>query len=183
MRLCDTLEAQQQQRQTTRMHLNNAALDALLAAENGDLPRRWQFVQDHFDLLYADPQNVARLRQAILQLAVQGKLVSQGPSDEPASVLLERIKEEKQRLYKAGQDPQAEEAAARRGRGEAVHTLPQGWEWARLGVLAEAAAPASTGRSTRVNQDHGESTHTCAPLTSGTAAFALEGSAAHCRVA
>ena len=80
MRLCDRLEAQQQQRQTARVRLNSAALDTLLAAENGDLPRRWQFVQDHFDFLYADSQNVARLRQAILQLAVQGELVGRSGS-------------------------------------------------------------------------------------------------------
>ena len=135
MRLCDTLEAQQQQRQTARVHLNSAALDTLLAAENGDLPRRWQFVQDHFDLLYADPQNVAKLRQAILQLAVQGELVPQDPSDEPTSALLERIKEEKQRLYKEGQirKPKKLPAVAEE---EKPFALPEGWMWVRFGDVS-----------------------------------------------
>ena len=43
-----------------------------------------------------------QLRKSILQLAIQGKLVPQDPNDEPASVLLERIREEKQRLIKEG---------------------------------------------------------------------------------
>lgn len=43
-----------------------------------------------------------QLRKSILQLAIQGKLVPQDPNDEPASDLLERIHEEKQRLIKEG---------------------------------------------------------------------------------
>ena len=42
------------------------------------------------------------LRQKILDMAIRGKLVPQDPNDEPASVLLERIREEKQRLIKEG---------------------------------------------------------------------------------
>ena len=43
-----------------------------------------------------------QLRKSILQMAVQGKLIPQDPTDEPASVLLERIRAEKQRLVKEG---------------------------------------------------------------------------------
>ena len=43
-----------------------------------------------------------QLRKSILQLAIQGKLVPQDPNDEPASVLLERIRAKKQRLIKQG---------------------------------------------------------------------------------
>ena len=43
-----------------------------------------------------------KLRQKILDLAIRGKLVPQDPNDEPASVLLERIREEKERLIKEG---------------------------------------------------------------------------------
>jgi type I restriction enzyme S subunit len=42
------------------------------------------------------------LRKSILQLAIQGKLVKQNPDDEPASVLIEKIREEKKRLVKDG---------------------------------------------------------------------------------
>ena len=46
--------------------------------------------------------NTKKLRQKILDLAIHGKLVPQDPNDEPASVLLERIKAEKERLIKEG---------------------------------------------------------------------------------
>jgi type I restriction enzyme S subunit len=54
----------------------------------------------HFGHLADAPNGVQKLRELILQLAVQGKLVPQDPDDEPASVLLERIEAEKKRLVK-----------------------------------------------------------------------------------
>ena len=58
---------------------------------------------EQFDDLHTTPKAIGQLRELILQLAVQGRLVAQNPSDEPASILLERIQAEKQRLIAAGQ--------------------------------------------------------------------------------
>ncbi len=52
----------------------------------------------NFELLTDAPNAVTKLREVILQLAVKGKLVPQDSSDEPASVLLARIKAEKEEL-------------------------------------------------------------------------------------
>ena len=52
-----------------------------------------------------------KLRQKILDLAIHGKLVPQDPSDEPASVLLERIKAEKERLIKEGKIKKSKKSA------------------------------------------------------------------------
>lgn len=56
----------------------------------------------NLDLLATAPCGVAKLRELILTLAVQGKLVPQDPADEPASVLLQKIRAEKDRLIAQG---------------------------------------------------------------------------------
>lgn len=136
MRLCDELEAQQTTRQSARTHLNNASLNALQTADEAEFHRRWGFVRDHFELLYEDSQNVQALRQAVLQLAVRGKLVEQDPSDEPAAVLLDRIEEEKRRLYKEGKIRKQKKLKPV-VENERPFDLPQGWSWTRLGAVAK----------------------------------------------
>lgn len=98
MALCDELEAAQQRKRETRERLNNASLDRLLAARDPDeFAEHWQRLCDHFDLLYDTPDTIPQLRQGILQLAVQGKLIPQDPNDEPDSELLQRIEAERRR--------------------------------------------------------------------------------------
>lgn len=97
-----------------------------------------------------------QLRKSILQLAIQGKLVPQDPADEPASVLLERIRAEKQRLIKEGK--------IKKDKGDSVifkgddncyyektgsevknitdeipFDIPDSWCWVRLGKVLEIA--------------------------------------------
>ncbi|GEM_PF-407008 len=75
-----------------------------------------------------------QLRQSILQDAIQGKLVSQDPSDEPASVLLQKIKAEKDRLVKEGKLKNEKPLPPIKGE-EKPYKLPLGWEWEKLGNL------------------------------------------------
>lgn len=74
---------------------------------------------------------IKKLRELILELAVRGKLVPQDPSDEPASVLLERIAAEKARLVKEGKIKKPK-ALPEIGEEEKPFELPEGWEWCRV---------------------------------------------------
>ncbi len=88
----------------------------------------------NLDLLCTAPEGVARLRELILTIAVQGKLVPQDLADEPASALLQKIRAEKDRLTTEGKSKRAK-PLAEIAEEEAPFELPQGWEWVRLGEI------------------------------------------------
>ena len=73
-----------------------------------------------------------KLRQKILDLAIRGKLVPQDPNDEPASVLLERIKAEKERLIKEGKIKRSKKTAKTSDTPHYPYLLPKGWKWCKL---------------------------------------------------
>ena len=76
-----------------------------------------------------------KLRQKILDLAIHGKLVPQDPNDEPASVLLERIKAEKERLIKEGKIKRSKKSAKTSDTPHYGNLLPQGWCITSIGEL------------------------------------------------
>ena len=80
--------------------------------------------------------NTKALRQKILDLAIHGKLVPQDPNDEPASVLLERIKAEKERLIKEGKIKRSKRSKAACDKPHYPYELPEGWAWCKLDDLA-----------------------------------------------
>ena len=99
------------------------------------------------------------LRQKILDLAIRGKLVPQDPNDEPASVLLERIRDEKQQMVKDGKLKAKDikndtvifkgednlhyekfaDGTVKCIEEEIPFELPEGWEWERLGNISNIA--------------------------------------------
>ena len=102
--------------------------------------------------------NGKQLKDSILQWAIQGKLVPQDPNDEPASVLLDKIRQEKERLIKEkkikrdknasiiyrGEDNSYYEKITATGEVKCIDEeipfeIPQGWEWCRLGEISTYA--------------------------------------------
>ena len=79
--------------------------------------------------------NTKALRQKILDLAIHGKLVPQDPNDEPASVLLERIKAEKERLIKEGKIKRTKQSKTACDKLHYPFELPEGWCWCDLGDI------------------------------------------------
>ena len=102
--------------------------------------------------------NGKQLKNSILQWAIQGKLVPQDPNDEPASVLLDKIRQEKERLIKEkkikrdknasiiyrGEDNSYYEKMLATGEVKCIDEeipfeVPKGWEWCRLGEISTYA--------------------------------------------
>ena len=100
--------------------------------------------------------NGKQLKNSILQWAIQGKLVPQDPNDEPASILLEKIRQEKERLIKEkkikrdknasiiyrGEDNSYYEKILATGEVKCIDEeipfeIPNGWEWCRIASLAD----------------------------------------------
>ena len=80
-----------------------------------------------------------KLRQKILDLAIHGKLVPQDPTDEPASVLLERIKAEKERLIKEGKIKRSKKSAKTSDTPHYENVpfeIPNNWVWTTLGEIS-----------------------------------------------
>ena len=103
--------------------------------------------------------NGKQLKNSILQWAIQGKLVPQDPNDEPASVLLDKIRQEKERLIKEkkikrdknasiiyrGEDNSYYEKILATGEVKCIDEeisfeIPQGWKWERIGNLFETTS-------------------------------------------
>ena len=77
-----------------------------------------------------------QLRQKILDLAIRGKLVPQDPNDEPASVLLERVKAEKERLIAEGKIKRSKKSASSSDKPHYPFEIPDSWEWTTIGEIA-----------------------------------------------
>ena len=101
------------------------------------MPDNTVLLERHFDTAFAAPDGIQKLRELILTLAIQGKLVPQDPNDQPASELLKAIEVEKLRLLKEGKIKQIK-PLPRIKPEEMTYQLPIGWKWVRLGDLGEA---------------------------------------------
>ena len=99
-----------------------------------------------------------KLRQKILDLAIRGKLVPQDPNDEPASVLLERIKAEKERLIKEGKIKRTKKTAKTSDTPHYENVpfeVPSSWVWCRLDDIAFIGTGATPSTSNKSYYDKG----------------------------
>lgn len=127
MGLCNRLEAARSGREAVRDRLTAASLARLNAPDPETFQDDARFALDALPALTTRPDQIKRLRQAILNLAVRGKLVPQDPNDEPASELLKRIAKEKAKSTGRNKFlPEIEDA-------EKTFDAPENWRWVRMG--------------------------------------------------
>ncbi len=99
-----------------------------------------ELLEKHFDTAFAAPDGIKKLRELILTLAMQGKLVPQDPQDQSARELLNEIEAEKKRLVKEGKIKTGSREDANNAKEikleEVPYELPEGWEWVKFGKIA-----------------------------------------------
>ncbi|PZV14217.1 MAG: hypothetical protein DCF20_13800 [Pseudanabaena sp.] len=99
------------------------------------MPSLAQILDQYFDVAFAAPDGMKKLRELILSPAMQGKLVPQDPSDRSARELLKKIEAEKSRLVKDGKIKPSKPLPEIKP-NEVPYDMPKSWEWVRLGDLA-----------------------------------------------
>ena len=102
--------------------------------------------------------NTKLLKQKILDLAIRGKLVPQDPNDEPASVLLERIKAEKERLIAEGKIKRSKKSVKTSDKPHYENVpfdIPDSWEWTRLSDIASFGGGKTPSMNVKSYWDNG----------------------------
>lgn len=157
MRLCDRLESQQRETLSLTDRSRRSVLASLTSSRDSrELASSWRRLSDHFEILHDRPETLADLRQTILALAVQGKLVKQDPNDESAHVLLAQILKTKQSLVEAGKirPPKCPRLDVDNPR----FAVPASWMWTKLGAIAhtiESGWSPKCDAHPRVDEDWG----------------------------
>jgi type I restriction enzyme, S subunit len=127
MAFCDELEERQTRQGQERKRLLASLLGVLLSASGSDeVAAAWACLRDSFDLVFDAPESVTPLRQAVLQLAMQGRLVKQDFS-------------EKHPIEHSLQSLLVEE--------EAPFRLPQNWLWVPTEIVADVVDPQPSHRT------------------------------------
>jgi type I restriction enzyme S subunit len=125
--------------------------------QSGNTLQEWNFLQQQFSSFFTENANIKKLRETILQLAVQGKLTKKwrdaNPDIENASELLKRIEAEKQQLI-SEKKIKKEKPLPPIGDEDKPFDLPEGWAWCRLGTVTDIIAGASF-KSGDFNQTEG----------------------------
>lgn len=132
----EQLERLTQERVQLKTDFVTSALQRLTQASAQDTATEWAFLQAHFGTFFTEKENVKKLRESILQLAVQGKITqhwrSQNPEVEGAAVLLDHIKTEKAQLVK-DKTIKKEAPLPAITEDEIPYALAEGWVWCRIG--------------------------------------------------
>jgi type I restriction enzyme, S subunit len=144
MALCDQMEQLQTNNNKAHQAMVEVLLDTLTQTTSPvEFEAAWQRIAQHFDTLFTTEYSIDHLKQAILQLAVMGKLVPQNPTDEPASELLKKIVKEKECLVKEGKI-KSENSLPSITNEEIHYKLPMNWIWCRMQDLCPNISSGST---------------------------------------
>ncbi|WHX92020.1 restriction endonuclease subunit S [Peribacillus simplex] len=141
--LCSTLKEEIKQKEQSSSVINKSVFTKIQDYSNPLQLEDLQFVIDNMEHLCNTKEDIALLRNSILSLGIQGTLVEQSQTDEVASVVLEKIREEKDKVVitkKIKKDKKTLEIT----KEEKPFNLPNGWEWVRLQEISHLITKGSS---------------------------------------
>jgi type I restriction enzyme S subunit len=110
-----------------------------------------EYAKSYNRLQKIDNEFEDKLKQSVLQYAMEGKLVKQDPSDEPASELIKKIENEKAELIKEGKIKKSKKLPAITDE-EKPFDIPDSWEWVRLGIISEVRGGKRVPRGMKLSE-------------------------------
>ena len=147
MALCDRLQAQQADAEAIHATLVKTLLDTLTQSQDADdFTANWHRLSQHFPTIFTTDASVDALKQSIVELAVSGRLVSQSPKDEPAAVLLHRIRTARAQLIDQ-KVIKTDKPLPALTKESLPFVSPSGWEWARLDEVVLISGGLTLGRA------------------------------------
>jgi type I restriction enzyme S subunit len=143
MALLDRLEAKRQDREAARTAARDSALAALREAPTPDnVQIAWLRIQERFHELFATPEDVASLRQAILRLGLSGRLATVRPDTGVADDFLGRIRRAKSSRNHSGKS-RSNNAHPDQAFDDAPFVIPSSWRWCRMADLVSMVTSGS----------------------------------------
>ena len=136
MEQCDRLDEKFKEREDHRKRFTKASFGSLTKSglDEGEFKIRGGFIVKNFDRLAVDVDQIKKLRQLILDLAVRGRLVEQDSNNEPAEELFDRISGEKQKLTETGAIKK--QGIIPENMNAIPYEIPNTWKWVALGEFA-----------------------------------------------
>ena len=144
MKICDDFDNQINKKQNACYKANSAIINRMLVSEHLEcFNKHRQMIYDNFDVLYNNVDNVEKLRQAILQLAITGKLGTQNENDEHSILLLEKIITKKEYLMK-NKVIEKSNIFKKHIENDKTLVIPNNWSWTYLSNICAKIGSGST---------------------------------------
>ncbi|PFW42782.1 restriction endonuclease subunit S [Bacillus thuringiensis] len=134
--ICNKLQEEMEQQKKESSILNKSVFAKIQDYNNSSQLESLQFAIENMEHLCNTKEDINLLRNSVLSLAIQGKLVSQNTSDVLAEVLVENIRKEKEVLFKKGQIKK-EKPLPPISSTEIPYKIPDSWKWIRLGEVIQ----------------------------------------------
>jgi len=137
MVLCDQLEQKYINSNQIHKKLLKLLLDSLAKYTDANkFKDTYQLIYSHFDILFTTEESVCDLKKTLVDLAIMGKLTPQNHKEEPASELIKKIQNRKNKFIEE-RKIKKEKLSKHITENEKLFKLPKGWEWTRLNNFSE----------------------------------------------